>query len=108
MGKTGIAVFFALLVCLPPVPDAPPINEPSADGLILNPADVHMQAGPFNDPGGGTHFSTTWEIRKVSDSELVWTAPAVTDPATRVHIHLADGSFVGSHAGRTTLLFDTN
>ncbi len=108
MGKAGIAVLFGLLVCLPPVPDAPPINEPSADGMILNPADVHMQAGPFNDPGGGTHLSTTWEIRKVSDNELVWNAPAVTDPSLKVHIHLADGAFVGSHAGRTTMLFDTD
>jgi glucose/arabinose dehydrogenase len=90
------------------VPDAPPITEPGFDGAIVNPADVHMVAGPFNDPAGNTHASTDWEVWKVSNNELIWTAPAVTDPILMVHIHLADGSFINSYTGRTTMEFATD
>jgi len=108
MGKLGATLLILLLLCPSLVPDAPPITEPSFDGMISNPADVHMQAGPFNDPGGGTHASTDWELWKVSTNELVWNAAAVTGALDKVHIHLADGVFVGSYAGRTTMEFGTN
>jgi glucose/arabinose dehydrogenase len=109
--SAGVLVFLCLLVAgAPPrrVPDAPPITEPASDGMVLNPADVHMQAGPFNDPGGGTHASSDWEIWKVSGNELVWNAAGVTDPFLKVHVHLADAAFVGSYAGRTALEFDVD
>jgi hypothetical protein len=109
MGKSGAGIVLLLCFCLAPAtPDAPPINEPPVDGQIVNPADVHMQAGPFNDPAGGTHQSSSWEIRKISTNEIVWSAIGVTDPGTKVHIHLGDGAFVGSYAGRTTMEFDTD
>lgn len=96
----------ALLLPVPArvAPNPPPITEPSTDGQIVNPADVHMEAGPYSN--ASPHASTDWEVRKVSSNELIWSAPAVTDSMLRKHIHLADGSFVGSYAGRTTLEYD--
>src|SRR5205823_11013908 len=105
----GVLLFFGLALAPAPLrrtPDAPPITEPAADGQIVNPADLHMQAGPFNDPGGGTHASSDWEVWKVAANELAWVAAGVTDPFLKVHIHLGDGSFVNSSAGHTTLDFD--
>lgn len=105
-----LTIFALVLLALSPrvAPDTPPITEPATDGLVLNPADVHMQAGPFSNAGGATHASTDWEIWKVSTNQIVWSAIGVTDAFTKVHIHLADGAFVNAYAGRTTLEFDTN
>lgn len=87
------------------VPGAPTITEPAGDGATLNPADVHMEATGFADPDGHAHACSDWEIRDAATSEPVWAAPCATG-LERVHIHLGDGAFVGSHAGRTALLFD--
>src|SRR5258706_16090251 len=51
MSRFGVLVLL-LFPALPRItPDAPPVTEPAADGQIVNPADVHMQAGPFSNPG---------------------------------------------------------
>lgn len=89
-------------------PETPMITEPSQDGQVLNPADVHMETSPFVDPDlGDTHFCTHWEIRTLSPSEVVWEATCATGLES-IHAHFGDGSFVGSHAGRTELDPDTN
>lgn len=87
-------------------PATPVITEPSTDGQIVHPADVHMEAGPFSDPDGGTHACTDWQIWSDSPSELVWVSSCNT--VELVHVHLGDGLFVNSYAGRSDLLYDTN
>lgn len=87
-------------------PAAPTITEPSVDGQIVAPADVHMEASGYADPEGDPHASTDWEIVKSLTGETVWQAPGATD-LSRGHIHLADGAFTGSYAGRTELEPDT-
>ena len=53
-------------------PLAPVITEPVADGMVLNPADVHMETGPFSDPDvGDQHLCTDWEIWTVTPAERV-------------------------------------
>jgi glucose/arabinose dehydrogenase len=66
-----------------------------------------MEATGFADPDGDTHACTDWEIWTVSPSEPVWQATCATG-LQKVHIHLGDGEFVNSHAGRTELKFDTD
>ena len=97
---------------LDPAPNAPPntpvITEPHVDGQIVNPADVHMEAPTFSDPDPtDVHGSSDWEIRLASTNELVWQAPNQSG-VERVHIHLGDGDFVGSHASLVELRPDTN
>jgi glucose/arabinose dehydrogenase len=88
-------------------PNTPTITEPGTDNMVLNPADVHMEAPTFSDPDGNSHQCTDWEIVQVSTSQVAWTAPCAIG-VSRVHIHLGDGTFVNSHAGRHELLFETN
>jgi glucose/arabinose dehydrogenase len=84
-------------------PGAPTISEPSVDGQEVHPADVHMEAGGFADPDGDLHECTDWEIVTAS-SEVVWQSPCA-DGLEKGHIHLGDGDFVNSFAGRTSLAF---
>lgn len=88
-------------------PTAPVITEPNVDGKILNPADVHMEAPAFSDPDRDTHVCSDWEIRVASSFELIWQSPCAPG-VLKVHIHLGDGTFMGSYAGRSTLDFSTN
>ncbi len=89
-------------------PDMPLITEPAQDGMITNPEDTHMETGPFSDPDpGDTHLCSDWEIWTITPSQRVWAAPCVTGPE-KLHCHLGDGVFEGSHAGRTSLLQATN
>lgn len=90
-------------------PNAPTIIEPSFDGEVINSQDLHMETAPFSDPDpGDTLFCSDWEIWTVGPpSELIWTAYCRTGTLA-VHIHLGDGTFQGSHAGRTSLLPTTN
>ncbi len=85
-------------------PDQPAINEPTFAGQIVNPADVHMEAGPFGDPDGDGHFCSDWEIVDTVLGERVWRASCATG-LDRVHIHLGDGVFENSQAGSSQLLF---
>jgi glucose/arabinose dehydrogenase len=89
-------------------PFAPAITEPAADGAIVNPADVHMESGPFGDPNAGDqHGCTDWEIWNGALTERVWRAPCLTG-VEKLHAHLGDGAFEGSHAGRSELLASTS
>jgi len=84
-------------------PNAPTITEPATDGLTLSPADVHMETAPFSDPDPGDHhFCSDWEIWTVTPSERVWHADCAMGTGL-VHVHLGDGVFENSHAGRTDL-----
>lgn len=87
-------------------PNTPNITEPGSDNMVLNPADVHMEAPVFSDPDGNTHQCTDWEIVTITPPETAWQAPCVIG-VSRVHIHLGDGTFVNAHAGRAELKFDT-
>lgn len=87
-------------------PLLPTITEPALDGQTVNPADVHMETAPFGDPDAGDmHLCTTWEIWTVVPAELVWAANCIGG-LERVHTHLGDGIFTGSHVGRKELMFD--
>jgi glucose/arabinose dehydrogenase len=92
-------------VALATPPNAPTITEPKV-GELINPADVHMEAPTFFDADGNTHVCSDWQIWSVSPAELAWEAPCAGG-LEKVHIHLGDGTFVGSYAGRTELNFDT-
>lgn len=82
------------------------IQEPPAAGdTSVNPADVHMVA-VFEDDDGDGHLCSDWEIWKVAPEEKVWEAPCAVG-ALKVHIHLGDGTFVGSAAGGTALESET-
>jgi glucose/arabinose dehydrogenase len=88
-------------------PNPPVITEPQQDGQVVNPEDVHMETAPMSDPDSGDiHQCSDWEIVATSPFERIWAATCVTG-AAKVHIHLGDGSFLGSHAGRHSLLEDT-
>lgn len=85
-------------------PAAPIITEPSTDGLVVNPADVHMETAPFSDPDGlDQHLCTEWEIWTVTPLERVWVTACATG-VERLHTHLGDGIFENSHAGRSDLV----
>jgi hypothetical protein len=80
-------------------PEAPVITEPAVDGQIVNPADVHMETGPFSDPDQGDgHWCTDWEIWTVSPSERVWIIACIGG-VERVHTHLGDGVLAVSRDG---------
>jgi glucose/arabinose dehydrogenase len=85
-----------LAAAAPPALAAPTITEPATDGQVLNPADVHMVAEGFRDGWA----CTDWEIAE--GAAVVWRATCATGDE-KVHIHLGDGAFEGSHAGRTEL-----
>lgn len=87
-------------------PATPEIREPGSDGQILNPADVHMETSGFDDVDGDTHKCSDWQIWSISPAELAWQAPCA-EGALKSHIHLGDGTFVNTHAGRSELKFDT-
>lgn len=81
-------------------PATPMILEPETNGHVVSGADVHMVTAPFSDPDGHGHRCTDWEIRFLED--VVWRASCVDGPE-KIHIHMADGAFVGTHAGRREL-----
>jgi len=66
-----------------------------------------METMPMSDADGDEHDCTDWGIWTASPSELVWSA-SCTSGFLLTHIHLGDGTFTGSHAGRTALLADTD
>lgn len=89
-------------------PATPTITEPSVDGQVVNPTDVHMEAIGFSDPDGNAHKSSDWEIWTASGTlQLAWQTLGITG-VERLHTHLGDGIFVGAHAGRTSLLPNTD
>ncbi len=94
---------FIHVVGLPSVanaaPATPTITEPSVDGQVVNPADVHMEALGYSDPDGNAHKSTDWEIWTTGPNpQVVWQTLGITG-VERGHTHLGDGVFVNSLAG---------
>src|ERR1700675_2562191 len=101
MRRWGIALFPLLLLAAgngrgaaPPNP--PVITEPSADGQVVNPADLHMEAPFYSDPDGDAHVSSDVEIWKVGSVEKIWESPAIGG-VEKSHLHLGDGIFIGSY-----------
>ncbi len=84
-------------------PTAPTITEPGADNSLVSAADVHMEAAPFSDPDGDGHLCSEWEIS--TGGERIW-ASGCTGGVLRNHIHMGDGVFENSHAGRSDLIPD--
>ena len=94
-------------------PAAPVINEPAADGQLVDAEDLHMQIeqafvdpdSPAADPGGAGRASTDWEVwTRTPVPERVFRVTGATQFDSKVHVHFGDGVFEGSHAGRNTLL----
>ncbi len=111
MLKRAAVVATTLCLCVAAFANTPPaapvITEP-APGRTLNPADVHMETGPFFDPDpGDEHVCTDWEIWTSPNPpalvERVWVASCLGG-VERLHTHLGDGLFIGSHAFRTDML----
>jgi glucose/arabinose dehydrogenase len=65
-----------------------------------------MEASNFFDADGHTHLCSDWQIWTVSGAELVWDAPCLGG-VEKIHIHLGDGTFMNSYAGRRDLNYDT-
>lgn len=87
-------------------PKAPGITEPSVEGQVVSAADVHMETEPFQDADpGSTHLCTDWEIWTVEPAVRVWFASCI-EGVRKAHVHLGDGVFENSYAGRTELLAD--
>lgn len=86
-------------------PKAPVITEPARAGQIVSGADVHMETAPIQDADGNGHSCSDWEIWATGSVERVWFASCAEGPE-RVHVHLGDGRFGASHAGRASLLPD--
>ena len=85
-------------------PDKPDIDQPAENGVIVSPADVHMEAYESFDRDGDEHACSDWKIQAES-GETAWEAPCATG-VLRNHIHLGDGDFVGNHEGRSMLRYD--
>jgi glucose/arabinose dehydrogenase len=76
-------------------PATPTITEPSVDGQLVHPEDVHMEAGGFSDADSNIHACTDWEIWTPGLAQRIWHADCKTG-LLAVHIHLGDGSFDSS------------
>src|SRR5688572_28507313 len=89
-------------------PAAPVIIEPETSGQVVSNFDVHMEIDPaaYFDANGHAHQATSWQIRETAGNggAAVWQALNVADPLSKQHIHLGDGAYVGTLAGRTSLL----
>jgi glucose/arabinose dehydrogenase len=111
-GEKATRINYIQVVGLPSGPNASPaaptITEPSVDGQVVNPGDVHMEAIDYVDADGDAHKSSDWEILSTGpDAQVVWQTLGIAG-VERVHTHLGDGNFINTHAGRTALLPDTD
>ena len=89
-------------------PNAPTITEPFQAGGMVNPEDFHMETAPFSDPdAASTHRCSDYEIWTVAPSERIWFTSCIGG-IEKLHTHLGDGVFMGSHAGRTSLMGSTD
>src|SRR5262245_20217304 len=59
-----------------PLPGAPTVTEPRADGYLVSGADVHMESAALKltrkDGKRATHVCSEWEIWSVEPAERVW------------------------------------
>lgn len=98
-------------------PAAPLINEPTFDGQLIDPQDLHMQIEPgfvdpdlsAPDPEGQNRTGTDWEVwTRGPVPERVFSVSNATAFDSKVHVHFGDGVFEGSLAGRNRLLANTD
>ena len=104
MGTPLVAAAPAAAAVAAGTPEAPVITEPGADNMLVSAADVHMETASFHDPDGDAHLCSDWEIR-TGAGERVWYSNCIGG-TQKVHIHLGDGIFDGSHTGRADLIPD--
>ena len=85
-------------------PAGPLVTEPTTNGQTVNPSDVHMESTAMVDADAfDSHACSDFEIWRLSSPiERVWVTSCIRGVA-KVHSHLGDGTFIGSHAGRTDL-----
>lgn len=87
-------------------PNTPLILAPFSDGTTVAATDFAMHTDFMSDPDpGDTHICSDWEIWTVSPSERIWSAPSSTN---LVKVHLSNGTFENSYAGRWCLRLRTN
>ena len=92
----AVLVSLAFTASAAATPPSPTITEPSTDGQLVHPADVHMEVAL---PEEGQDVCTDWEIRTADLSVVVWHALCATGVLSH-HIHLGDGTFVSSNGAR--------
>jgi len=97
-----VALFSAQALAAAPV--VTDISEPTEGAAPLNPEDVHMVA-VFDDADGNDHVCSDWEIWTTEPAEPAWEAHCASG-GEGVHIHLGDGEFVESPAGRVGLMHE--
>ncbi|MCG3128542.1 MAG: hypothetical protein CHACPFDD_03431 [Phycisphaerae bacterium] len=105
--STLLSMATAALAAAQTPPATPTITEPAADGQIVNGEDVHMETAPFFDADGDGHLCTDWEIWTITPAERVWVTSCIGG-VERLHTHLGDGVFENSHAGRSSLVPQTD
>jgi glucose/arabinose dehydrogenase len=67
-----------------------------------------MESIGYSDADGNLHKSTDWEIWSTgAGAAPVWQTLAIAG-IERLHTHQGDGVFIGTHAGRTSFLADTD
>lgn len=98
--RAPFAAFLIATCSLLAKPVTPVIIEPEHDEQLVSGSDVHMVTDPFVDPDGHAHLCTDWEIRL--EEAVEWEARCAAGSA-KIHIHLGDGAFTGSHAGQQEL-----
>lgn len=88
-------------------PLSPLITAPAADDSAVDVTAAAFGSSAMEDlDSGDTHEASDWEIwTDEPNSTRVWSAPGQTG-AMITTISLADGTFEGSHDGRTSLLGD--
>ncbi len=92
--------------CANTPPATPVVTEPTL-GRLVNPSDLHMECEPFSDgDAADTHRCTDWEVWTVSPAQRVWSTLCIGG-VERLHTHIGDGVFEGSHAGRSSFLDGT-
>ncbi len=98
----SVVLPLAAAVAARATPSLPVIVEPSHEGQIVSPFDLHMVADGFVGAPGETHVCSDWELLALPAGEAVWTASCATGPLS-VHIHLGDGQFQGALLGKHQL-----
>jgi glucose/arabinose dehydrogenase len=107
LGALGLALVGAAGLAGNSRPATPIILEPEV-GRVFNPGNVHMETEPFSDPDADEHRCTDWEIWTAAPPvERAWVTACIGGPL-RLHTHLGDGVFTGSHQRRRQLFPETD
>lgn len=87
-------------------PDAPTWLEPLPGTSDVHPGDFHIQVFPMTGGGGYNHIASDFEVWDVATNQKVWTNDHET--VVPLHVHPADGVFVGAFAGKSQLNYNTD